>query len=194
MNLECKVWVGKIRAQQKIRCTNLTFLWQRVYVGLWAEKYGKARQTTAKHGKRRRRAKMNGAVTAPYNDERRRYGAVQYEWRRNSTQPLFILLYQGCRSQRQVQRRFSERQEAKNQNFDWWRHGMLPNCRLHLQSNKKVLPCVSSFFRMSLLLSSACDFTVGGNVFIILVPTLNGSVGDFIPFVWLLWAVDRISL
>ena len=30
---------------------------------------------------------------------------------------------------------------------------------------------------------SACDFTVGGKVFIIIAPTLNGSVVDFIPFV-----------
>jgi len=37
---------------------------------------------------------MNGAVTAPCNNERRR----------KSSQPLFILPYQGCRSQRQVQR------------------------------------------------------------------------------------------
>ena len=63
-------------------------------------KHGKVRQSTAK-----RRAIMNGAGTAPCNDERRR----------NSTQPLYynILLYLGCRSQRQVNGRCFQAGEQK---------------------------------------------------------------------------------
>ena len=86
--------------------TNLTFFWPRVYVGLWAEKYGKERQPTAKH-----RSMMDGAVTVPFNDGRavtaplygvRRRTIMNGFWQLHSASLSALLI--GLRSQRQVQR------------------------------------------------------------------------------------------